>query len=145
MLNSFSCVQLFVTLDIVAHQTPLLLAVFQVRILEWVAIPFSRGFSQPKYWTQVYLYFRQILYGLSHNRRIIFCQEKSLITFGAWLAKDLSQVTLMHSLYLRSGNKPKREFCLCYLTNSFGIVTFLMVYLYPRYWYEWMVLKTYYQ
>ena len=25
----------------------------QVRILEWVALPFSRGFSQPRDWTQV--------------------------------------------------------------------------------------------
>jgi len=28
-------------------------AIFQARILEWVAIPFSREFSQPRNWTQV--------------------------------------------------------------------------------------------
>ena len=27
--------------------------ILQVRILEWVACPFSRGLSQPKDWTQV--------------------------------------------------------------------------------------------
>ena len=27
--------------------------ILQARILEWVAIPFSRGFSQPREWTQV--------------------------------------------------------------------------------------------
>ena len=27
--------------------------ILQVRILEWVAFPFSRGFSQPRDWTQV--------------------------------------------------------------------------------------------
>ena len=27
--------------------------ILQARILEWVAVPFSRGFSQPRVWTQV--------------------------------------------------------------------------------------------
>ena len=27
--------------------------ILQVRILEWVAVPFSRGSSQPRHWTQV--------------------------------------------------------------------------------------------
>ena len=27
--------------------------ILQARILEWVAFPFSRGFSQPRDWTQV--------------------------------------------------------------------------------------------
>ena len=27
--------------------------VLQARILEWVAVPFSKGSSQPQYWTQV--------------------------------------------------------------------------------------------
>ena len=27
--------------------------IFQARILAWVAVPFSRGSSQPRYWTQV--------------------------------------------------------------------------------------------
>ena len=34
--------------------------IFQVRILEWVAIPFSRRSSQPRDWTRVY--YRQVLY-----------------------------------------------------------------------------------
>ena len=36
----------------VAHQAPLSLGILQVRILEWVAMPSSRGFSQPRHWTQ---------------------------------------------------------------------------------------------
>ena len=31
----------------VAHQTSLSMGILQARILEWVAIPFSRGSSQP--------------------------------------------------------------------------------------------------
>ena len=40
--------------------------ILQARILEWVAIPFSRGSSQPRDRTQVYLQCRQILYHLSY-------------------------------------------------------------------------------
>ena len=39
----------------------------QVRILEWVAIPFSRGSSQPRYPSCVSCIGRQILYCLNHE------------------------------------------------------------------------------
>ena len=32
----------------VAHQAPLSMGIFQARILEWVAVPISRGSSQPR-------------------------------------------------------------------------------------------------
>ena len=37
----------------VAHQAPLSMGIIQARILEWVAIPFSRGSSQPRDKTHV--------------------------------------------------------------------------------------------
>ena len=37
----------------VPHQAPYVHGILQVRILEWVAIPFSRGFSQIRNWTWV--------------------------------------------------------------------------------------------
>ena len=40
----------------------------QARILEWVAMPFSRGSSQPRDWTWVYCIGRRILYRLSPQR-----------------------------------------------------------------------------
>ena len=43
MLSRFSCVWLFVTLWTVG--------ILQARILEWVAMPSSRGYSRPMYWT----------------------------------------------------------------------------------------------
>ena len=43
-----SYVQLFVTLWAAAHQTPLSMGLFQARILEQVAISFSRGTSPPR-------------------------------------------------------------------------------------------------
>ena len=41
--------------------------ILQARILEWVAVPFSRESSQPRNRTQVSLHYRQILYQLSHK------------------------------------------------------------------------------
>ena len=43
-----SCVSPFVTPWTVVHQIPLSMGFFQAGILEWVAIPSSRGFSQPR-------------------------------------------------------------------------------------------------
>ena len=37
----------------VAHQAPLSMGILQARTLDWVAMPSSRGSSQPRDWTQV--------------------------------------------------------------------------------------------
>ena len=41
------CVRHFVTPWAVAHQDPLSMGILQARILEWVAMPFSRGLPNP--------------------------------------------------------------------------------------------------
>ena len=46
-MKSFSRVQLFATPWTVAYQTPLT-EIFQARVLEWVAISFSKGSCQPR-------------------------------------------------------------------------------------------------
>ena len=48
MLSRFGCVHLFATLWTVACQAPLSMEFFQARIVEWVAIPSSRGSSRPR-------------------------------------------------------------------------------------------------
>ena len=48
MLNCFNHVQLFATLWTVAHPAPLSMGILQARILEWVAMPSSRGSSHPR-------------------------------------------------------------------------------------------------
>ena len=53
MLSLFSCAQLFATPWTAAHQAPLSMGFFQARILELVAIFFSRGSSPLRDWTQV--------------------------------------------------------------------------------------------
>ena len=52
-VKSLSRVPLSVTTQTVAHQAPLSMEVLQARILEWVAIPFSRGSSQHRDKTRV--------------------------------------------------------------------------------------------
>ena len=52
LLRYFSRVRLFATPWTVACQAPLFMGILQARTLEWVAIPFSRGSSQPRDWTQ---------------------------------------------------------------------------------------------
>ena len=47
------CIQLFVAPQTVAHQSPLSTGILQIRILEQVAISFSRGSSQARGWTCV--------------------------------------------------------------------------------------------
>ena len=53
MLSHFSHVQLLASLWTVALQVPLSMGFSQARILEWVAIFFTRGSSQPRDWTWV--------------------------------------------------------------------------------------------
>ena len=50
---SLSRVRLFATPWTVACQAPLSMGILHARILEWVAIPFSRGSSQPRDQTRV--------------------------------------------------------------------------------------------
>ena len=51
--SRFSHAQLFATLWTVAHQAPLSMGLSRQRILEWVAMPSSRGSSWLKAWTHI--------------------------------------------------------------------------------------------
>ena len=64
--QSFSHVQLLVT----TWYSPLVFSdygILQVRILGWVAVPFSGGIFWPKDWICIFSHCRQILYHLSHQ------------------------------------------------------------------------------
>ena len=53
-----------------AHQAPMSMGFFRQRILEWIAIPFSKGSFQPRDWMHVSYVScvgRWILYHLSHQ------------------------------------------------------------------------------
>ena len=49
--------------------------ILQARILEWVAVPFSRGSSQPRDWAHVSCIGKQILYHLNHLGSPVFYNE----------------------------------------------------------------------
>ena len=53
VVQLLSHVQLFATPQNVAHQAPLSMGILQTRVLEWGAISFSRGSSQPRNQTPV--------------------------------------------------------------------------------------------
>ena len=53
VLSRFSCVQLFGTLWTVALTGSSVHGIIQARILEWVAMPSSRGSSQPRDLTRI--------------------------------------------------------------------------------------------
>ena len=58
-------VWLFAPLWTVAHQAPLSMGILQARVLEWVAISYSRGISPTQGSNPCLLHFRQVLYHLS--------------------------------------------------------------------------------
>ena len=69
VLGRFGCGQLFATLWTVALQAPLSMGILQARILEWVAVPSSRGSSLSRDWTcvsYVSCFGRLVLYDLHH-------------------------------------------------------------------------------
>ena len=70
MLSCFSRVQIFATPWTVACQAPLSMGILQARILEWVAMPSSRGPSLPRDRTGVFLRLtcigRWVLYHFCH-------------------------------------------------------------------------------
>ena len=51
--KSLSRVHLFATLLTVTHQAPLSMGILQARILEWIAMPSSRGSSRPRDQTHI--------------------------------------------------------------------------------------------
>ena len=56
--------------------------ILQARILEWIAIPFSRGSSWPRDWTRVSCIARQILYLLSYRQVLDANYPWSLVKSG---------------------------------------------------------------
>ena len=63
--------------------------ILQARIVEWVAIPFSRGSSWLRDWTQVSCTGRQILYKWATREALSTVQaiHKYLLTINEWKAR----------------------------------------------------------
>ena len=79
-----SHVQLFATPWTVARQAPLSMGILQARVLEWIAVPFSRGSSQLRNQTRVSCLQADFLPAelpgkLYINNRILFSHKKEHI------------------------------------------------------------------
>ena len=67
----------------------------QTRILEWVAVPFSRASSQPRDWNLGLLHSRQILYCLSHQEALLspgVCSNSCPLSWWCYLTILSSEV-----------------------------------------------------
>ena len=85
MLSCFSYVQLFATLWTIARQAPLSMGFSNTRILDWVAVPSSRGSSQPrdrthvsKVWEYISLKYGNAAAAKSLQLYPTLCQERVL-------------------------------------------------------------------
>ena len=80
-----SCSTLYNPMDYTVH------GIFQARILEWVAFPFSRGSFQPKDWTQVSCIAGRFFSSLSTSISVDF-PGSSEVKASAYNAGDLGLV-----------------------------------------------------
>ena len=55
--------------------------IFQARVLEWVAISFSRGSSQTRDWTRVSCIGRRILYHWATRKAVVECSPLFLVIY----------------------------------------------------------------
>ena len=90
--------------------------ILRARILEWVAIPFSRGSSRPRDQTWGLLHCRQILYHLSHKGKpclqyigILFSSKRSGLGCLVIDGPSLSQHTPCCSGLALNGHDRVRE------------------------------------
>ena len=104
-VHVLSWVCFFVTSPTVAHQAPLSRGFFLVRILEWVAISYSGGSSQPSDQTCVSCIGKWILRHLGIPNVIYSYLNFTLVTIKYWLYSPFVQYILIayfipNSLYV---------------------------------------------
>ena len=113
-----SRVQLFATPWTIAYQTPQSMEIFQARVLEWVAISFSRGSSWPTDRTRVSCIEADTLLpeppGKPYNWLYLSTKEKSFFKrylFGQW---------------------PEQQMCLCGFFKFFSAIFSHIWYIYLK-------------
>ena len=86
--------------------------IFQARILEWVAFPFSRGYFQPRARTQVSCIARQILYQLSQKgRQTQKPFRRHLITSRWERISQIKKIKAQQHKRLKCGHIKIQTFC----------------------------------
>ena len=101
--HRLSSVRLFVIPWTVAHQAPISMGIFQARILEWVAMPSSRGSSWPRDGTQV-----------SHIAGRFFTvwatRELGILDISI-LNTEEGSLSLLHRIFLTQGSNQNLQHC----------------------------------
>ena len=109
MLRSFSHVWFFLTLWTVASQAPLSIRIFQARILEWIAMPSSRGSSWPRDQTCNLLW----LLHLKQNFSLLSHQGSTcqifLILFPSWYHLQMQNEKLNKGHHISKQKESRRN------------------------------------
>ena len=66
------------------RQDPLSMGTLQARILQWVAMPFSRGSSQPRDWTQVFCIAGGFFTSWATRETQILCSAHLILKTSQW-------------------------------------------------------------
>ena len=98
--SSLSRVWLFVTPWTVAHQAHLFMGILQAKILEWVAMPSSRGIFPTQGLNLVLLHYRWIFYQLSYHKSLITLYIYIIIIKLFYYKILLLNYLLLKSFYL---------------------------------------------
>ena len=80
-----SHVQLFATYWTIGRQTPLSMGILQTRILKWVAMPSSRGSSQPRDWTRSPALQVDRFFTIWATREALLWEYAMLNILGIWM------------------------------------------------------------
>ena len=89
----------------VAHQAPLSMGIFQASILEWVAMPSSRGSSQPRDRTQV---------SSIAGKNFTIWATRDTLSFRVVSSMYLRLLMILLAILLPSCNSSSLAFCIMY-------------------------------
>ena len=79
--------------------------ILQARILEWVAVPFSRGSSQPRDRTQVSCFGGRFFISADIYRENLKCSMRQLVTYKnslSWLVEMQNSTTTLEKDFLQN-------------------------------------------
>ena len=116
VLSHFSHIRLFALLYIIAHQVPLSMGI-QARILEWGAMPSSKGTSRPRDLTLISCFNRWIL----DHKRHLGSPQWTLEPFKSLLGKMIIQWTGLFLFFIfRAADCYywSNQYIFCYFPND---------------------------
>ena len=121
VLKSISHVRLFATPWTAARQAPLSVGILLARILEWVAMLSSRGFSQPRDWTQVSCIAGGFFTVWAIREALTFSN------FCLWIRSSLVKLNILKSSWKRVWKQFSKDLLLFLHFVNWSLVAFVLV------------------